>query len=1798
MKTKKRTLKKGISIIVAFTLLLTCLTGLTSIGAAAASATLTVDMTDENHEIVHGAAGFLYGISNEDVPTTNTLVPLKPKILATKGALGTEHPYGDALDVAKTFLESGGEQVQMYNSNYYGVFGVTADYREYSTVLNEIIAPAVVAWKEAWIEEHGTPESPKDNIGRKIDIDKALVYIPINEGTPVVNAPGANRNEIFSNAWKSYYNAIKSADPNASVAGPNCWGYNGTVDYRYFSRFCFENDCIPEVYTWHELDRPDLRDMKAHMAEFRQIWEEEVKSKGGPDIPQIVINEYAEMIDCGVPGRLVNWIARLEDEGVYGCLPFWHQANNLNDLTADANEGNGAWWVYKWYGDMSGNTLSVSSNTSYDSLYGLATIDDAKQSSTVLLGGVDGSANVVLENVDKTTTFKDATKVHIKVQSTSFTGFHGAQTEVPTIIEGVYPVGDDGSVVIGLEDMKFATAYNVTVTKAGEDDTIGEPMVSKYQKVYEAENGKMENGALSVSHSSINPVYYFSGTRAVQMSEEGKLTYDIEVPVGGKYKLDFIYGNGTGSSRNDMYNHKPINIEQAYSLDGGASQITSMKSTLLSNMTGIHTQYLDLAAGSHSIEIETVGAGVVYHDMLTVTYHGAYEQPVRSFDTIYEAEQSDFNRLADNAASSVVTETTLAGYSGNGYVTGINSPMVTDGGGVRWNVIVEESGLYDISVRYQSAANADINVYVGNTATTLDKLTKTISAGAASDSWQTVNASIYLQKGINIVDIDATAEIALDYMRVKAISSDLKTGAAESVSIEAEDAIPNGSAIAVESSAGASNSQYVVGLEGDVNAKDDSNKYLELSYNAPAAGLYDIQVFQSNDEICGSHSYNTKIIDKYATFEVSNSGEVISADRHFFINTFSNDTFKEKTVQVYFKQGENKVKIYNDDSWQVLWGGTQSLPGENELDNFTPNFDKFVITPNTLSDAISLPEEYKVSISTTSGGYATADKNTVSAGGDVTVNLYPTKGVFRIEVNGTEMTDMIENNSLTIEDVQGDVAVKIVFAEGSGEYIDKYINNASFGNGSSEGWTTSGTAEVLKDADNSLEGYFLKAQGQLSQTVTGVPVGFYNLSVFTKNYGSDAITGTATISACGNSIELVKGSSYIENIIRVEVKEDGIVDIAVDTSDLSGYLCLDTFSLTPAKEVDPDLVDPDLEYFVDTGDHNPKTLSGNDKFGVKNSLTDQIYGTDKATGYKWGLVFTDADYVINPLNGGDGAYTLYQAANQNNVVDGLNKLQSFRYARNQTESGISPRYIRYMFELEPGEYIIETAFGNTWGNAGSPSLYVDDSLIGTASVAQGSNDTVTGSFTVDEDNREVLVEARSTNATIQMNYIKIEKKTQAASLGRLQAAYDNAKDIVDDPDDPYMTDRWEVFETARTAAKAILDEELVTKDRQAEVNAAEEALVNAQAALAKISDIIDSSIEYFVDAGDHWTSTLSGKDRFGVNNTVTDQLFGPDPVTGKQWGVVDYLDPIGERVQGTPGAPGAYTRYTWGNENSGESETWKDGSPKTSTFRYARGQDGSSEVRNTIGEMFVDYKFELEAGKEYEITVGLGNHWGNSSPVSVYANRGIGSDINENPGTVIKENVSASSGSKVTGNAFADEDGFLTVNVRKAIAGGATINVNYIIIRSAEPEEVDKTALQELYNANKDKSAEEYTKESFETFSNALAEAALVLEDAEATQQQVDDAAAKLRKAIDELVTAEKYLIGDVYTDGKISLKDVLAIQKHAAYIDSFEDDAVKMFVADADKDGTVKLSDALLIQKWIVKLIASDYIGTYQPLS
>ncbi|MFG6348580.1 MAG: hypothetical protein K1W15_07680 [Lachnospiraceae bacterium] len=51
----------------------------------------------------------------------------------------------------------------------------------------------------------------------------------------------------------------------------------------------------------------------------------------------------------------------------------------------------------------------------------------------------------------------------------------------------------------------------------------------------------------------------------------------------------------------------------------------------------------------------------------------------------------------------------------------------------------------------------------------------------------------------------------------------------------------------------------------------------------------------------------------------------------------------------------------------------------------------------------------------------------------------------------------------------------------------------------------------------------------------------------------------------------------------------------------------------------------------------------------------------------------------------------------------------------------------------------------------------------------------------------------------------------------------------------------------------------------------------------------DGTIVYFVDCGDYNVTTVSEGDQLGTHNSVTDQVYGKDPVTGYSWGIDDTI---------------------------------------------------------------------------------------------------------------------------------------------------------------------------------------------------------------------------------------------------------------------------------------------------------------------
>lgn len=185
--------------------------------------------------------------------------------------------------------------------------------------------------------------------------------------------------------------------------------------------------------------------------------------------------------------------------------------------------------------------------------------------------------------------------------------------------------------------------------------------------------------------------------------------------------------------------------------------------------------------------------------------------------------------------------------------------------------------------------------------------------------------------------------------------------------------------------------------------------------------------------------------------------------------------------------------------------------------------------------------------------------------------------------------------------------------------------------------------------------------------------------------------------------------------------------------------------------------------------------------------------------------------------------------------------------------------------------------------------------------------------------------------------------------------------------------------------------------------------------------VYDSSIAYFVDCGDQNTDTCSSRDKLGAYNSVSEQLYGADEVTGKVWGLID--DPT-DQYNGSGKSRGIYTANTWPDEAHPA-----DGADKTASWRYTKNQYEGGIDRH------LDYGFSLPDGT-YSVEVAFANPWGCSKDPTVYANLG---GANE---SVICKNAPVD-GSAVKGEAKVT-GGKLTINVRSE---DKAINLCYILIR-------------------------------------------------------------------------------------------------------------------------------------------------------
>lgn len=633
--------------------------GLTAVPTQAAASSLVVDLSAGTGAIRYGATGFLYGLGNDGIPTDNVLAALKPQVAAQKAPDGLQHPDGDALQVAPEFKRDGGREIEIYMQDIYQKWpyenpGMTDYLAKVDTQVRKVMA------------------DPNRS---------SFVYVPFNEP----NGIWYSSVTAFENDWKTVYQEIRSLDPTARIAGPN-YSYYVAADIRDFMTFAKDNNVLPDVVTWHELQNSFFTDWYNHYNDYRQI-ERDLGISARP----ITINEYGRRSgDLGVPGNLVQFVARFENSKVDACLAYWTTAGALNDLVTQNNQATGAWWLYKWYGDLTGNTVAVTPPTQNGSLQGLAALDPAKKQARVIFGG----ATNVGDTYDTNVTVKGLTSaaylgstVHATVWGVDSSGLN-ASSGPYVVSEGDY-TSSGGQVTMPLIGLHGASAYEVIVTPNTDLTTVSSTTR------YEAEYAKVAGSARVTygTNTGYSGTYFSEGYGA---SNNASTQFVVTAPSNGYYDVGLRYSAGP-------YTGAPVNRSIRLRLNGSDLTTVALPGTANWNTWNTVTTKVFLEAGINRIDVNAYTNDNV--DAINVDYIDV--TPTSGTINAYEAEAPG-NTLA--GAAVVASNTAASGGHYVGYIGAGAANTLTIN-----NVNVPTAGTYRMVVTYAngelgSGASSNTNI--------------------------------------------------------------------------------------------------------------------------------------------------------------------------------------------------------------------------------------------------------------------------------------------------------------------------------------------------------------------------------------------------------------------------------------------------------------------------------------------------------------------------------------------------------------------------------------------------------------------------------------------------------------------------------------------------------------------------------------------------------------------------------------------------------------------------------------------------------------------------------------------------------------------------------------------------------------------------------------------------------------------------------------------------------------------------------------------------------------------------------
>lgn len=615
------------------------------------------DASDLSGDVLGGATGFLYGIAEDGVPSRNMVESINMTSLSTKTQGGLQHPIGEVGDVAEEAMIGGSlDYLIVYLQDMYSTW-----YYEEGTI-NEMKKAGTYDWKE-FVQTSFFPlvEQTVNEI-KVSDYHDKIVYCLYNEcdnavwfGTWIPTEDGGGWNAFddagrqnFYEGWKMTYDLVRELDPEGLIGGPGYYEYN-TEKLDGFLKYTSENNCVPDVMIYHELNEMySVYNWQVNVEELRAMEERYGISADTP----IIVTEYGIMQDNGNPNNMAKYIAQIENSKVYADQAYWLLANNLCNTAADYNTPNSAWWVYRWYADMEGQTMSYRMQDMfhadfknairdrrpfrYKKFLGVGSINAEKDEIRLLASGADYSGALKVKGLKQTELY--GKKVCVTVSAVTYQGIAG-QVYAPEILK-TYTTKCGNSLTINLNEMNSNTAYYVEIREAEDTDTAFEN--NNLYTRYEFEHGTLLGGAYTYD-SAYATTGDIAGMVGGMENEGDGVEIQIRVPDDGEYELVFIYGNSNDGATSDDRTFTYVNL----SIDG-EERVIALENTIKSELTTSMTIPYTFEDGRHTIRL-THNDGTYVLDSLLV-------RKAQSDTSLHVLKDSD--RTTDSVTSFLVVSPT------------------------------------------------------------------------------------------------------------------------------------------------------------------------------------------------------------------------------------------------------------------------------------------------------------------------------------------------------------------------------------------------------------------------------------------------------------------------------------------------------------------------------------------------------------------------------------------------------------------------------------------------------------------------------------------------------------------------------------------------------------------------------------------------------------------------------------------------------------------------------------------------------------------------------------------------------------------------------------------------------------------------------------------------------------------------------------------------------------------------------------------------------------------------------------